>query len=192
MCVPSISQHIDAPGGRRKQLVERPAFRPWPNVARIEEPPAFGFEKQGSTRRSAVVIQERGDTEGPRSNACGPQVAGPAAADAKRAEERGLLRIRDASSPMYTGTDAPTFGSRHVVIRVRMADDDAQQARSWPSASPATPGKRNVLTVYGRYSASHIQHEAHSAGRTSMQVPRPRSPSMDPRLHAFDLSLGLL
>ena len=46
------------------------------------------------------------------------------------------------------------------MIRVWMADDDAQEARVVAVGQPGDTRKRNILAVRGRYGPAHIQDKA--------------------------------
>ena len=71
------------------------------------------------------------------------------------------------------------------MIRVWMADDNAEQARVMTVCQPGDIRKRDVLTVCSRYRPAHIQHEPPSAGlQLDAVAPDLGSSSMDPGPHA--------
>jgi hypothetical protein len=79
------------------------------------------------------------------------------------------------------------------VIRVRMADDDAQQARVKTVRQPGDIRKRDILARSSRYRPAHIQHETRSAGfQLDAVAPDLGSSAMDSGAHTAGQSIALL
>jgi len=131
------------------------------DVPRVEQLPAPGLDEERVGVERRVVVEVRGELEGPQDEALPmPQEASGRDVDAHLGEEGRLTQDAQGRFAQVDRHAARYLGEQSVVIEVRMGNNDTQERGVDAAREPGHRGQRQIdIVLYGQGPAE-IQDDA--------------------------------